>query len=299
VSGIKKSDAPGPQWLSETLHEREDGIRFSFRADRILFEDKTEHQHLVVFETPRFGTVMMLDGVTQITTRDEFIYHEMLAHVPILAHGAARQVLIVGGGDGGMAEEVLKHAGVERLTQVEIDAGVVEFSKRYFADVNKGVFDEQRFDLVIADGMEFVATTDRRFDVIIVDSTDPVGPGAVLFTKEFYTACKRCLTDGGVLVTQNGVPFMQDEELHQSVSFFSQLFADAWCYTATIPTYIGGPMALGWASDNADLRDIPLDTLSERFAAAGIDTRYYTPEVHKAAFALPRYILDTVEHAIR
>ena len=277
---------------SETLHP---GIRFSFEADRVLFEDKTEHQHLVLLENQLFGKVLLLDEVTQVTTADEFIYHEMMSHVPILAHGGARDVLIVGGGDCGLAEEVLKHSSVERLVQVEIDAAVVEFSKQHFAEMNAPVFSDDRFDLVIADGVDFVKTTDKRFDVVIVDSTDPIGPGAVLFTREFYEAVKRCLKPGGVLVTQNGVPFLQADELTASIGHFNALFADASAYVICVPTYIGGHMTLGCASDNPDIRRVPVDTLRQRFESAGLDTRYYTPEVHVAAFALPRYIEDAVE----
>lgn len=279
------------QWYSETLHP---GIRFSFETDKVLFEDKTEHQHLVLLENQTFGKVLMLDGVTQVTTADEFIYHEMMSHVPILAHGEARDVLIVGGGDGGLAEEVLKHASVERLTQVEIDPAVVDFTKEHFAEMNAPIFDDPRFDLVIADGVDFVATTDKRFDVVIVDSTDPIGPGAVLFTREFYASVKRSLKPGGVLVTQNGVPFLQADELTTSIRHFSALYDDASAYVICVPTYIGGHMTLGWASDNAALRQVPTEILNERFEAADFDTRYYTPQVHSAAFALPRYIVDAV-----
>ena len=155
----------------------------------------------------------MLDGATQVTTRDEFVYHEMMTHVPILAHGKAKDVLIIGGGDCGIAEEVLKHKAIKRVTQVEIDESVVEFSKEHFPEFTRPVFRDKRFESVIADGMKYVAETDRRFDVIIVDSTDPQGPGAVLFTREFYAACKRCMADGGIMVTQNGVPFFQPDEL--------------------------------------------------------------------------------------
>lgn len=279
-------------WFSETLHQ---SIRFSFEADRVLFEDKTDHQHLALIENDLFGKVLMLDGVTQVTTADEFIYHEMLSHVPLLAHGAAKHVLIVGGGDCGLAEEVLKHQTVETLTQVEIDASVVAFSKEHFASFNAGVLDDPRFELVIADGMAFMAETEKRFDVILVDSTDPIGPGAVLFSEAFYRSCHRALNAGGILVTQNGVPFLQGEELTTSIRRFSRIFADASAYIAAIPTYIGGHMTLGWASDNPALRTQSVDVLSERFKAAGFETRYYTPEVHAAAFALPRFIRDLVE----
>ena len=279
-------------WVSETLHA---DIQFSFKADKVLYEQKTDAWHLQLIENAFFGKVLMLDGITQVTSRDEFIYHEMMAHVPILAHGGVREVLIVGGGDCGMAEEVLKHSQITRLTQVEIDQSVVDFSKQHFESFNAPVFNDPRFDLIIDDGAKFVAKTDRRFDVIMIDSTDPIGPGAVLFTEDFYRNCHRCLNQGGVLVTQSGVPFLQEDELVTSIQRFSKLFADASAYVAAIPTYIGGHMALGWASDNTELKTISTDALTERFNAAQIETRYYTPDVHRAAFALPKFILDAVE----
>ena len=285
------------RWLTETLFD-ELGFRVSYKATRVLYEMKTEHQDLVLFDNPYFGKVLMLDGATQVTTKDEFVYHEMMTHVPIFAHGNARDVLIVGGGDCGIAEEVLKHKTVERLTQVEIDASVVEFSKEHFPEFTGPVLADKRFDLVIADGMKFVAETERRFDVIIVDSTDPHGPGAVLFTEEFYAGCKRCLKPGGVLVTQNGVPFFQPDELTSSVSKFRRLFADGGCYVAAIPTYIGGHMAMGWATDDKALRNVSADVLNERYQAAGaFATKYWTPQVQCGAFALPRFIADRVEAA--
>lgn len=283
----------GRRWFSENLHR---GIRFSLEANDVLFEQRGEHQQLALIENDAFGRVLMLDEVVQVTSKDEFIYHEMMSHVPLLAHGAARDVLIVGGGDCGMAEEVLKHRGVDRLTQVEIDRSVVAFSREYFGDFNAPVFADGRFDLVIADGMAFVADTERRFDVILIDSTDPIGPGEVLFSAGFYAGCKRCLKPGGVLATQNGVPFLQGGELVSSIAHFSRLFTDAGAYIAAIPTYVGGHMAFGWASDDPALREVPVDVLAERFATTDFETRYYTPEVHRAAFALPRYIGDLVAH---
>src|SRR5882757_6093297 len=211
--------------IPETLFDGH-GFGMSYEVERVLYETQTEHQHLVLFEHKFFGKMLMLDGATQVTSKDEFVYHEMMTHVPILAHGNVKQVLIVGGGDCGIAEEVLKHKSVQRVTQVEIDASVVEFSKEHFPEFTKPVLGNKRFDLVIDDGMDFVARTERRFDVIIVDSTDPQGPGKVLFTRKFYAACKRCLSAGGVLVTQNGVPFMQPAELVASVRHFRGLFAD-------------------------------------------------------------------------
>jgi spermidine synthase len=285
------------RWISETLFD-ELGFRMSFVVERILYETQTDHQHLVLFQHKHFGKVLMLDGATQVTTRDEFIYHEMMTHVPILAHGKAKEVLVVGGGDCGIAEEVLKHKSIKRLTQVEIDASVVEFSKLHFPEFTKPVLTNKRFNLVIADGMDFVRHTKQRFDVIIVDSTDPEGPGAVLFTYDFYAACKRCLTPGGILVTQNGVPFLQPAELVTSVGYFRKLFRDAGCYVAAIPTYVGGHMAMGWASDNKKLRQVSAKTLAERYKKAGrFSTKYWTPEVQQAAFALPRFIDEHLARA--
>jgi spermidine synthase len=285
------------RWIPETLFDPL-GFRMTFEVERILYEMQTEHQHLVLFEHKHFGKVLMLDGATQVTTRDEFIYHEMMTHVPIFAHGNAKEVLIIGGGDCGIAEEVLKHKAVQRVTQVEIDASVVEFSKEHFPEFTKPVLTNKRFQLVIDDGMKFVAQTEQRFDVIIVDSTDPEGPGAVLFTRKFYAGCKRCLARGGVMVTQNGVPFFQPTELVSSVRHFRKLFRDGTCYVASIPTYIGGHMAMGWASDDGNLRQLPVKTIAERYKKAGrFATKYWTPEVHQAAFALPRFIADHIARA--
>jgi spermidine synthase len=273
-------------WSVERLHE--DHAQ-ALRIGTEHYDSATKHQRIRVFENPTFGRIMTLDGVVQVTEADNFIYHEMLTHVPILAHGAARRVLIVGGGDGGMAREALKHESVEQVTMVEIDGGVVEFCREYLPRVSAGAFDDPRLDLVIADGAEFVKTNADLYDVIIVDSTDPIGPGEVLFTDTFYGHAKARLAEGGILVTQNGVPFLQGEELTNTMRAFRALFSDATCYLATIPTYAGGPMALGWGTDGA-ARSVDLPTLRARFQTAGIETDYYAPEVHLGAFALPPYV---------
>jgi spermidine synthase len=222
----------------------------------------------------------------------------MMTHVPLFAHGKASDVLIVGGGDCGIAEEVLKHRSVKALTQVEIDASVVQFSKEHFPEFTRPVLGNKRFELIIDDGMRYVAKTERRFDIIIVDSTDPIGPGKVLFSNRFYSACKRCLKPGGVLVTQNGVPILQSGELTATVRKFRRLFADAACYVAAIPTYVGGHMAMGFATDDRTLRPTSVKTIAQRYRKAGrFATKYWTPEVHQAAFALPRFIADLVDRA--
>ena len=278
-------------WFEETLHP---GLHARLRIDTLLYQGETGHQRLILFENSEFGRVLALNGVIQTTEGDEVIYHEMLSHVPLLAHGDAKAVLIVGGGDGGMLEEVLKHQTVARATLVEIDAGVIAIAKQYLRAICGDAFEDPRARVIIADGLAHAETTRERYDVIIVDSTDPIGPGEALFSDRFYRACHRCLAQGGVLVTQNGVPFVQGRELSKSLSALKSLFADATCYTASVPAYVGGCMAFGWASDRAALRATPLPVLAERFAAAGIEARYYTPAVHQAAFALPPYIADII-----
>lgn len=275
----------------ETLYE---GYGQRFRMDKLLHEVRTEHQHLVIFENPRMGRVMALDGVIQTTEADEFIYHEMLTHVPILAHGAAKRVLIIGGGDGGMLREVSKHRGVEHITMVEIDGTVVDMCKTFLPEHSKGAYDDPRLNLVIDDGMRFVATTEEKFDVIISDSTDPIGPGEVLFSENFYQACHRCLNEGGILVTQNGTPFMQLSEVQTTAGRLRSLFADWHFYQAAVPTYIGGAMTFAWGATDASYRKLSRENLRERFAGSGIVTRYYNPEVHIGAFAMPQYVLQAI-----
>ena len=274
-------------WFGETLYP---DYQQRHQIDRVLYEKKTEFQELVIFESPRFGRVLALDGVVQVTEKDEFVYHEMLTHVPILAHGAAKRVLVIGGGDGGVLEEALKHEGVERATMVEIDPSVVELCRKYMPSISGAAFDDKRTDLVFADGRTFMAETKETFDVIIVDSTDPVGPGTVLFEQDFYADCRARLTERGILVTQSGVSFMQDEEARNTHRRLKALFPDATFYLAQVPTYAGGFMTLGWGCRDANLRKVAPPVIERRFAEARLDTRYYNPAIHFAAFALPTYI---------
>ena len=240
---------------------------------------------------------MALDGIVQTTERDEFIYHEMLAHVPILAHNQATSVLIVGGGDGGMLREVTQHASVQRIVQVEIDQAVIDLCRRYLPDHSQSAFDDPRVQVVIGDGLQFVQNTADRFDVIISDSTDPVGPGEALFSADFYAGCRRCLNQGGIVVTQNGVTYLQLDEVVDTAQRLQPLFVDATFFSAAVPTYAGGIMAFAWATDDLALRQLPLATLQERFSASGIKTRYYNPAIHQASFALPQYVLDAIAGA--
>ncbi len=278
----------------ETLHA---GFGQYFTVDKVLYREKTEHQDLIIFENAAFGRVMALDGVVQTTERDEFIYHEMLTHVPLLAHGNAEKVLIIGGGDGGMLREVSRHAGLQQITMVEIDAGVVEFCRQYLPNHSAGAYDDPRFRLVIDDGVNFVSQSDEKFDVIISDCTDPQGPGESLFTSEFYAGCKRCLNENGIFVAQNGVSFLQQDEAIGSHRKLGHYFNDVSFYQAAIPTYYGGIMTFAWASDNPALRQIDSATLQARFAAANLTCRYYHPAIHIGSFALPQYLLNALSTA--
>ncbi len=291
MTGGPMTGGPVTGWAEETLH---DDLRIKLKADEILYDSRTELQRLVLFRNATFGRVMILDDVVQTTERDEFIYHEMLAHVPILAHGAVSNVLIIGGGDGGALEEILKHRSIEKVTQVEIDRGVIDLCKEHLGAICGQSFEDPRTRLVIADGAAFLANCTERFDLIIVDSTDPIGPGVALFSPAFYHSCQACLAPGGILVTQNGVPFLQGPELTGTLGCLRRLFVDATCYLATVPSYVGGPLAFGWATDKAGTRLVPLDLLRARFRDAAIETAYYTPEVHLAAFALPPYIAKLI-----
>jgi spermidine synthase len=279
------------RWVEETFHPH---WRVRLEAARVLHEVKTEHQHLVIFENPTWGTVLMLDGVCQLTTSDEFVYHEMMAHVPLMALARPRRVLVVGGGDGGVLREVLKHPSVEKATLCEIDRAVIDLSLKHYPEIAGGCLDDPRAEVVIADGLRYVAESKEKFDAIIVDSSEPIGPSAVLHTRAFFADCKRVLKPGGVLITQNGLPFLFPEHLKATSGIFASLFKAASPYLCTQPCYFGGPFALNWASDDAALLDVSEATLARRAAQRGITARYYTPAVHKAAFALPGYVLAAI-----
>ncbi|MGB8276121.1 MAG: polyamine aminopropyltransferase [Alphaproteobacteria bacterium] len=275
-------------WFSEQLH---DNYQLQLFVTKTLFRNKTDLQDLAIFENPVFGRVLTLDGVIQTTEGDEFIYHETLAHVPMMAHGQAKTALIVGGGDGGMLRRVLQHPGVQ-ATLVEIDQGVIDLCREYLPSISENSFDHPRARVVIADGAKYMAEARDTYDVIIVDSTDPMGPGEVLFTAAFYADCKRRLNPNGILATQSGVPFLQKTELSNSYSRLKPLFADTGFFVAPVPTYSGGFMAFGWATDNKEARATPKAVIEERYRKAALETRYYNPDIHVASFALPNYIRD-------
>jgi spermidine synthase len=285
--------------MSERMHDTMlQGVSLAYDANRVLSRNMSPYQELVLFENQPFGRVLLLDGATQVTTADEFIYHEMLAHVPIFSHGDVRDVLIIGGGDGGLAEEVLKHKAIRRVVQVELDACVVDVSRRYLSEINAGVFEDERFQLHIGDGAAFIHGIDERFDLVLIDSTDPVGAATKLFTTSFYNAVRRCLRVRGLMVAQAGVPFVQPAEFSLAMRNLSEAFRLSGCYLLASPSYFGGHLALSWASESTSLAITSLDAIRRRHAAAEFKLRYYTPEVDRAAFALPAYIDELVRGAM-
>ena len=277
-------------WINETLYPAW-GQRF--RVTRELARVQSDFQDIVIFESETHGRVMVLDGVIQITEGDEFVYQEMLTHVPLLAHGAAANVLIIGAGDGGVLRRVLQHRSVQKAVMVEIDGEVIRLSKEFLPNIAGNAWNDPRAQVIVGDGIDYVKRApDAAFDVIIVDSTDPIGVGEVLFTDEFYQNCARILTPRGLIVNQCGVPFMQDDDLRDTSARRRAFFPHVTAYVAAVPTYVGGYMTLGWAAKDATLSTQSADTIRARAEQAGIlgSTQYWTPEIHVAAFHLPPYI---------
>ncbi len=277
-------------WLNETLYQ-DWGQRF--RVQRELARVQSAFQDIVIFESYTHGRVMVLDGCIQITERDEFVYQEMLAHVPLLAHGAAQNVLIIGAGDGGVLRRVLQHRTVTRAVMVEIDGEVIRLAKEFLPDIAGDAWTDKRADVIVGDGIDYVRrAADASFDVIIVDSTDPIGVGEVLFTVDFYANCARILTARGLVVNQCGVPFMQADELRETSERRAKFFPHVTAYVAAVPTYVGGFMTLGWAGKDKTITSLPAAEIAVRAEAAGIvgKTDYWTPDIHVGAFHLPPYI---------
>lgn len=291
IGAFSMFGTPVQETYEETLHQ--DWWQ-GFTMTEVHFRDKTDVQDLIIFENPIYGRVMALDGAIQVTEGDEFTYHEMLTHVPLFAHGNAKKVLIIGGGDGGILREVLRHPEVVEVVMVEIDRYVVDLAKKYMPSIPKDAFEDPRTKLVIADGALFVQECQEKFDVIISDSTDPMGPGEVLFTEEFYGDCQKLLTKDGILVNQHSVPFLQRKELKNAYERRIPHFKHVTFYTVAVPTYIGGMMTLGWATNSDRYQDLTEETLRERTKCVSGGFKYYTPAVHQAAFALPAYIADSL-----
>ena len=254
-------------------------------VESIVHHSRTQYQDVLIFENGTFGKVLVLDGIVQLTELDNHIYHEMLAHVPLNVHWRPEDVLIVGGGDGGTLREVLRHP-VRRAVVAELDPDVVELTQRYFPDVSGGAFDDSRTQLIIGDAANFVAETAERFDVIIVDSTDPVGPGEELFSDAFYRGCRSLLRFGGTLALQSGMPFYQAAQLAALRSRLADCFGSARPFLSPMPTYASGMLALFVAGRSEHSLCPPSDLLQERFTKILPPPRFYSPEVHASAFVM-------------
>ncbi len=279
-------------WFDETLYP---GWGQRFQVLRMLAQVASPYQTIEVFESARHGRVLALDGAIQITEADEFVYQEMLAHVPLLAHGAARRVLIIGAGDGGVLRRVLQHRTVEQAVMVEIDGEVIRLAREFLPGIGGDAWGDPRAQVIVGDGIAYAAAAAAgSFDVVIVDSTDPVGVGEALFTDAFYADCARLLAPDGLVVNQCGVPFMQPEELRDTSRRRARAFPHVSAYVAAVPTYVGGFMTLGIAAKAPGLGQLAPETIRARAADAGIlgRTRYWSPEVHAAAFQLPPYIAE-------
>lgn len=273
----------------ETLHTGYEQM-LQLQGDPLV-DRESDFQHIQVFDSVANGRVLALDGILQLTDRDESAYSEMLVHPPVFGHGAVKRVLIVGGGDGAVAEEVLKHAGVERVDLVDIDAEVVEVAKEFFAHVHKGAFDDERLTFYPEDAFEFLGRTpEGTYDLVIADRPDPVGPAQSLFANDFYTRLQQALAGRGIGVFQTGCPFYQGDELSETHKLLQGVFQNAGVYVTVVPTYTGGFMALTWGANGLDLGSADPASVRRAVEASGLQTDYYNADMHAAAFALPEWM---------
>ncbi|MFO7294871.1 MAG: polyamine aminopropyltransferase [Clostridia bacterium] len=261
------------------------GYELHWGVKRVLHERQTRYQSLRVLELEDYGRTLILDDAIQITEKDEFIYNEMIVHVPLLTHPSPKRVLIIGGGDGGAAREVLKHKGVEEVHMVEIDEDVIDAVRRFFPE-NASVFDDPRLCLFIQDGLEFIKSKKEEYDVIVVDSSDPIGPAVQLFEHQFYSDCFKALKPDGILNVQSGSPFYNKDVMKRVKRLLSGLFKFVNPYLACVPTYPGGLWSFTMASNAYHYSTADLSR------AEGLNTRYFTKELFHACFALPAFIND-------
>ncbi len=270
-------------WVSEKWKN----VETRYRIKSVLYEDNSEFQHTQVVDSYEYGLMLLLDGIVQTTEKDEFIYHEMMVHVPMLSHPAPENVLIIGGGDGGILREVLRYESLKNATMVEIDPGVIDLCSKFLPMINRGAFDDDRTNIVIADGAAFVKETEDKFDVIIVDSPDPVGPAKVLFSQEFYRDLHGLITENGVLVRQTGSVHLQRNEQKDAYDILKEIFIFTEPYVFAVPTYVGGFFSAMFCSDRIDPCNIDMNLLKEKAAGNKIETQYYNPGIQIGAFHVP------------
>lgn len=277
-------------WFTE---KHTDDVNFSIKVDRQLYTGQSDFQRIDVFDSPEFGRFLTLDGYMMLTEKDEFIYHEMIVHVPMMVHPDVRTVLVIGGGDGGAVRELVRYPGVEHIDLVEIDPQVVAVCRKYLPQTACRL-DDPRVAIHYEDGLKFVRTCENAYDLIIVDSTDPFGPGEGLFTKEFYGNCFKALRADGLMVNQQESPFYPKDAIamQRAHKRIVDSFPISRVYQAHIPTYPSGHWLFGFASK----RWHPItDFNRQRWTDLGFDTRYYNSSIHTGAFALPNYVKKLLE----
>src|SRR6201992_3922332 len=282
-----------PKAFQERLHK---GYAQSMEiVGQPLVDEKSKFQRIKIFDTVANGRVMTLDDIVQITDRDESAYADMLTHLPILEHGKVERVMISGGGDLSIADEALKHKGVKEVVLVDIDGRVVELCRKHFAEINAKAFKDKRLKIEIADAFEYLGRKESRsrFDLIIADRPDPVGPGKALFGDTFYDRVKGALKAGGFATFQTGVPFYQPWEITEALNELAEFFPSSGLYLSVVPTYIGGFMALSWAGKGKSAKlgtPAGIKKAAAAYKKAKLKTDYYNPAIHAAAFALPEWI---------
>ncbi|MDR1965072.1 MAG: polyamine aminopropyltransferase [Synergistaceae bacterium] len=279
-------------WYTE---EHTPNVRFSIKVREQILSEASPFQQIDVFDSEEFGRFFTLDGLMMVTEKDEFIYHEMIAHVPMATNPGIRRVLVIGGGDGGTVREVARYGGVERIDMVDIDEAVVRVCREHlhFTSCSLG---DPRVTLHFEDGLKFVRRFERAYDLIIVDSTDPFGPGEGLFTKEFYGNCFKALSDDGILVNQHENPYYDSyaSSMERAHSRIREFFPVCRVYQAHIPTYPSGHWLFGFASKKFDPTE-GIDAMA--WNALGIETKYYNTDIHRGAFMLPNYVKRALESA--
>jgi spermidine synthase len=288
----KQADA---KRATERLHK---GYAQQMEITKMLADEKSQFQHIKIFDTVANGRVMTLDDIVQITDRDESAYADMLTHLPMLEHGKVERVMIVGGGDLSIADEALKHKNVKEVVLGDIDGRVIELCKRHFGEINVRAFKDKRRVIEAADAFEYLGRREskNRFDLIIADRPDPVGPGKALFGETFYDRIKGALRKGGYATFQTGVPFYQPWEITEALQELGRFFPKCGLYLTVVPTYIGGFMALSWATKGGKPLGTPhgIKRAAKAYKKAKLKCDYYNPDIHAAAFALPNWIAKLV-----
>ena len=272
-------------WFSEN-HTPD--VKLSLRLDRHLYSVQSDYQQIDVFESREFGRVLALDGNIMLTERDEFIYDEMMAHVPMAVHPGIRNVLVIGAGDGGVIKELTRYDRIESIDLVEMDPLVLDVCRKYLPG-NACRLDDERVHIYTGNGLKFIRRCENKYDLIVVDSTDPFGPSEGLFTKEFYGNCYKALRDDGIMVNQQGSPFYAEDAnaMQRSHKRIAETFPISRVFQAHIPTYAAGYWLFGFASKKYH----PIDDLNkDAWNALGLKTRYYTTRLHIGAFYLPAFL---------